>query len=976
MKLGNVQEVLRTASLLDSNGDHDGFLAFAQAQRHQPSTLSVVIRLLLPRMRLRSAYTLSLLLTGWGYQDPLIALTFAIGNLVFGHAQATVRGLLGWRDQVTRLPDKERIELSDEFMAPVLNHLMQTTLRTATDPQLAVLFNILQTAVPSFRGVLPEGAEWSRVTPDPALAVQQRPGASPASLLEFPALPGGSSRPCRRVVVAMQSHQFWGRPRSRPFLHVEPALMASMRALQAWPRPMCLGPRLVAAMNAYGWQADLCAAAGFDWAEDHAAILAQCRRKEAELLLLDDSFVLDPGGEVGNSRSRLERLALLRLQLPELKVAVILHDPRALELTLLSEIAALVDLILDPGSPALPVWQQTALQGKVLHMPMPTGGTLNLSQRALQPRLVFAGQKVSYAPFWLRAAEQMGLPIMQTGEAFDPQEWVQLDSYLQYRKNLAKEPCHLRLARDPHHRSPVADQSLEILLGGSLLVQESSPHMQRYFVPGEHYLEFSTLTELAAIVRFITERREEAEAIRRAGRSFARKQYGDKALVGYLDRRLFPLEQEMVSPFRTTALPVQPAKPVSFEYISVQKWCREVAPSELVAGRGNLVCNFPGHVVPQPSVPVLGLRARGEGYEELFPCSEVTFGAALSNCYFDLNTRRVIQPRPPFVARLENVRLEFPGFGLLLDRHLVMEESYHDKTGTQRTTEWFTNNIREDGARRNFRCEVPVGKEGAPAQMNLDVKYYLDRPVDQYITGPVLLISGPAWANYHHWLLEMLPRLWCLQEIPELQSVPLLIREPLLPHQEQTLRALGIGPERIRLFTGSMLQVETLFFASTLAAWNCSVENATWLQDHLIPAFGVETISPPRDLLYISRAKCQWRRVANEAEVAACLQARGFRVLYPEDLPVKEQIETFRNARMVVLTHGSAGINMIFSQPGTIYLDLDAELPYAEHFVYASVGSHCQYGGIPCCADGNGHMIVNIDVLSQVVDKALEDCAL
>ena len=63
--------------------------------------------------------------------------------------------------------------------------------------------------------------------------------------------------------------------------------------------------------------------------------------------------------------------------------------------------------------------------------------------------------------------------------------------------------------------------------------------MYHFFVPGEHYLEFSTLPELAALIRFVREHPAEAEVVRQQGHAFVKERYSDEKLIGYLDKALF-----------------------------------------------------------------------------------------------------------------------------------------------------------------------------------------------------------------------------------------------------------------------------------------------------------------------------------------------------------------------------------------------------------------------------------------------------
>ncbi|MBF0162626.1 MAG: DUF563 domain-containing protein [Magnetococcales bacterium] len=942
---------VETVLLLDANDDRAGLVALMQEQKQQPNELFITLHMLLAKHRLYASYVLARVLVGGGCQYPILDFALSIGGLVYGNPDTMLQGLQGLRQRVDEATEAERITLYDQFVAPVLSRALQQF--NPTDAlRIAYGFEILKAAVPPFRHILPEGVGWNAtlyyLTPEEL----RRRGQQQADLLEWSPPPTGQPTRRRRVVVAMREFVFWG---------------------QTWPRPACVEPRLVAAMRACGWQVLLSVVPGQEphLEEDFHTIGNACRQHEAELLILDENFVLTSGEDPSANRLRRDQLALLRLKLPSLQLGTLLFDAAALEPQLLLDVAPLLDLILDPTAPALPLWNDPRLRHKVLSLPMPRGERRSSQNQPLTGTLVCADPPTAYRGFWLQATAQVGLPVQQqTKEGFAPDKEWQLDAYRHHRQAEAWAPCHLQLAGDPHRAASVTDDVLDLLLAGSLLVREASPHMRRYFTPGEHYLEFSSLVELATLVRFIEQHREAAEGIRRAGQAFAQARYSDAAWVGALERFL---SRSPAAEAAGAAVP-RAMQLLSFEYISVDRWCRAVAPDELLTGKGNLLTYFHDLNPPQPTLPMPDLHLGGAGFESLIPADERFIGASVKD--FDMRSRRLVS-RPPFIARLENVRIEFPGFGLFLDRHLVMEESYHDKEELHRSIGWYSDRTRWYGMRRTGSCEMDLeGLDGHPVRMSLDVNCYMDRAVDQYEAGPAILLSSPARTNYHHWMVETLPRLWCLTAVPALRDLPLIVRGPLQPYQAQTLDALGITPERIRWFTGHLLQVETLIFPSFITPANAhgsgSLQHVTWLREVLMPAFGVEVRSPPERLLYISRRN-SYRGFLNEEEIASQLRQRGFQIVCLEELTLREQITAFANARMVVMPHGAAGVNMLFVPPGTLYLELMPGVRQNSiHLVHAAL-RECHSGCILCdyARHADQSMVVNVNTLMTVVDKAL-----
>jgi spore maturation protein CgeB len=65
----------------------------------------------------------------------------------------------------------------------------------------------------------------------------------------------------------------------------------------------------------------------------------------------------------------------------------------------------------------------------------------------------------------------------------------------------------------------------------SVLVQESCPVFHRYFVEGEHFLEFSDCKELATIIEFLRLHPKTAHAVCSQGHRFYKEKYSCKKLV-------------------------------------------------------------------------------------------------------------------------------------------------------------------------------------------------------------------------------------------------------------------------------------------------------------------------------------------------------------------------------------------------------------------------------------------------------------
>ena len=80
--------------------------------------------------------------------------------------------------------------------------------------------------------------------------------------------------------------------------------------------------------------------------------------------------------------------------------------------------------------------------------------------------------------------------------------------------------------------------------------------------------------------------------------------------------------------------------------------------------------------------------------------------------------------------------------------------------------------------------------------------------------------------------------------------------------------------------------------------------------------------SNPVRRLYISRRDAKIRSVTNEAEVEAALGDLGFVKVVPSEHSLSRQIELFRNADIVVGSHGAAFANLVFAKAATAIIEV------------------------------------------------------
>ena len=189
------------------------------------------------------------------------------------------------------------------------------------------------------------------------------------------------------------------------------------------------------------------------------------------------------------------------------------------------------------------------------------------------------------------------------------------------------------------------------------------------------------------------------------------------------------------------------------------------------------------------------------------------------------------------------------------------------------------------------------------------------------VSGRLGVLATRGDGNYYHFLHDAIARIGVLEQStiapPERWYVPARTR-----FQRELLDLVGIGPEqRIDADEHPHVRAETLVVPGLPAT---TEKNAPWVGEFLRSRLLDPALAEaPRRRVYITRGpSANNRTVVNDDEVLALLTERGFELVDPGELSVREQIETFATASVIVATHGAALANLVFAAYGTTLIEL------------------------------------------------------
>ena len=349
----------------------------------------------------------------------------------------------------------------------------------------------------------------------------------------------------------------------------------------------------------------------------------------------------------------------------------------------------------------------------------------------------------------------------------------------------------------------------------------------------------------------------------------------------------------------------------SFDFISIKDWCQKAAsPADLFLQAKSYLPLFADSktcLKPADWGPAINTT---DG--SLFYDVASTGGFAVKDLLEPLNITGSV------VAHLNDAIVKDDALLVLATENLALTESYGDQR-------WLDYQLQTWPDAHNYpksawSSRLSTFLKTGHFHQSRTLRYELNEPLLEIHEPCIYLTLRAHDGNIFHWLFEVLPRLKCLDVIPELRELPLLVRDPLNAFQVATLQLMGIH-NRILTTGGQSAKVSQLYFSSIASPPSLHLETVAWLREKLLGSLPPPSLPVHRNL-YISRKDANARRVSNEEEVMQALAPLGYElIVMSEHSPVK-QIELLRQAKNIVLAHGAAGAHLLFAPPDCRVIEL------------------------------------------------------
>jgi capsular polysaccharide biosynthesis protein len=235
--------------------------------------------------------------------------------------------------------------------------------------------------------------------------------------------------------------------------------------------------------------------------------------------------------------------------------------------------------------------------------------------------------------------------------------------------------------------------------------------------------------------------------------------------------------------------------------------------------------------------------------------------------------------------------------------------------------------------RRVIRESVVAGqlidRYPAPAEEKFEVARRIPR--DRIM----LPLATQRMGNFCRWWLDSMSKIYVCGQSAALRSqlrsatLELVMPPPATKFQNQSLALMGDrAPVTIektdQLYHGASVTSSGLTYGGGQRIGAMVKGYATFL-DQLLPRKQIPRRPGAGELLYLSRNDATMRKILNEDEILPGLKDLGFTIMRAAGMPLQDQIEAFRQARIVVSAHGAGLTNILFCRPGTKVVEIFPE---------------------------------------------------
>lgn len=251
-------------------------------------------------------------------------------------------------------------------------------------------------------------------------------------------------------------------------------------------------------------------------------------------------------------------------------------------------------------------------------------------------------------------------------------------------------------------------------------------------------------------------------------------------------------------------------------------------------------------------------------------------------------------------------------------------------------------------------------------------------PCPERFNGRLAVVTSPGSNNYFHWTLDSLPRIKMLQSLEN--EIDAYYVDTNHPFHREWIEMLSIPEEKIIPASPERhIHAEEVILPSYMGLPGLPSQKGLDFVQSFMP-------DKPKNngrRIYISRSGARRRRILNEPEILPLLKQYGFETVRPGEMTVREQMETFASAAVVVAPHGAELTNITFCPKNVKLIELFS--PYYLNSCFMELAAQCRLRHTALVGTGrragmhkriDTHYVwANIKVDVGSLKKELESCA-
>lgn len=239
-----------------------------------------------------------------------------------------------------------------------------------------------------------------------------------------------------------------------------------------------------------------------------------------------------------------------------------------------------------------------------------------------------------------------------------------------------------------------------------------------------------------------------------------------------------------------------------------------------------------------------------------------------------------------------------------------------------------------------------------------------------------LAVWSHRWLGFHHYLTELFPKICKLRETMGEDLGGAKICYPMIHrrYEKDLLDLLKLPKEQVIDCYGAGGVVADRITVVPMAGWFGGNPNANLLREQFL---STESSGGGPELLYLTRSGR--RRCLNDEPLIERCKALGFETIDESSRSIRDQMELFKNARILIGPHGSAFSNMVWARPGVHVIEMmPTTFDVAYHRELTKSLGH-RYTKISCengCLASTGVTIdyqVNLDQAIRTAEAAVAD---